>query len=282
MSAATMPAGQAGEAGEAGQAGQAGGARPAASWVHALVLAQALVARVLRNPAAFAPNVVIASFLLVTYDGLLGGSPAVAAVTGGDFLAFVLPVSVLTAAVSGSLAGQLLVEDVESGYLRRLLAMPVSRSAVVLAPMLVGALAVLVQTVVVVGFGVVLGVRAEAGVIGLVGVVALAFAFGLAFAGFSVATALLTRSAAAVQSASLVFFPLLFMAPALLPRNELQGWLQTVSTVNPVTYLVEAMRVPLLGGDRADLLLGGVVAAALALAMLGWATLVAGRAGSRR
>jgi len=54
--------------------------------------------------------------------------------------------------------------------------------------------------------------------------------------------ALKTRSAAATNSAGLVFFPLLFLTPNFVPRNLLTRPMEIAATVNPVTYVMEAMR----------------------------------------
>ena len=51
-----------------------------------------------------------------------------------------------------------------------------------------------------------------------------------------------TRSAAATNSASLVFFPLLFLTPNFVPRDLLTRPMEIAATLNPVTYVMEAMR----------------------------------------
>jgi ABC-2 type transport system permease protein len=54
--------------------------------------------------------------------------------------------------------------------------------------------------------------------------------------------ALKTRSAAATNSAGLVFFPLLFLTPNFVPRDLLTRPMEIAATLNPVTYIMEAMR----------------------------------------
>lgn len=230
-----------------------------------------------RSPVALA-NLAISVFFLAVYSGALGGSEAVDRLTGGNFLTFILPVSVLSAAISGSVAGQLLVADLESGYLRRILTLPISRRAVVLAPMLVGATQVVAQAVLVSALGVVLGADSATGIGGWLVVVALALLWGLAFAGYAVATGLLAGSSAAAQTASFAFFPLIFLAPTFLPREELAGWLGTVSAVNPTTYVLEGMRGVLIDGwDPGQLALAFGVVGLLCVLALRWAAGIAAR-----
>jgi len=54
--------------------------------------------------------------------------------------------------------------------------------------------------------------------------------------------ALKTRSAAATNSGSLVFFPLLFLTPNFVPRDMLTRPMEIAATFNPVTYIMEGMR----------------------------------------
>jgi ABC-2 family transporter len=54
--------------------------------------------------------------------------------------------------------------------------------------------------------------------------------------------ALKTRSAAATNSAGLIFFPLLFLTPNFVPRDLLTHPMEIAATLNPVTYVMEALR----------------------------------------
>jgi ABC-2 type transport system permease protein len=78
--------------------------------------------------------------------------------------------------------------------------------------------------------------------------------WSLAFAGFGYAIALKTGNPAAVNSSFLLFFPFLFLTSSYVPRDQLSGWLDTVATINPVTYLLEGLRsLVILGWEWADL-----------------------------
>ena len=245
------------------------------------LLYRRLLRQQLRSITTFV-NLLISVFFLAVYVGAFGDAGAVEATIGVDFTTFILPVTILNASIAGSAAGQLLVTDLESGYLRRLLTMPISRVALVLAPMLVGATLVTAQAALVVALGLVLGVDAAAGALGLVALLGLALLWGLAFAGYSVATGLLAGNAAAAQAASFIFFPLIFLSPTFLPRDQLQGWLRAASAANPTTYVLEAMRDLLIEGWEArSLLTGFVVIGGLSLVTLLWAAAVARRTTAR-
>ena len=245
-----------------------------------------LLARLLRqlvvSPTTYI-NLAISLFFLAVYTGAFGSSAGFEKLIGASFLTFILPVSIVNASLAGSVAGQLLVTDLETGYLRRLQAMPISRVAIVLAPMIVGAILVLAQAALVLGVGVLLGATSATGVPGLLVVLGLSLLWGMAFAGYAVATGLLAGNAAAAQAATFVFFPLVFLAPTFMPRAQLQGWLQVAASLNPTTYVLETMRGVLIGGwNPGQLASGFAVIGGLCVAATLWATRVARRTTSRR
>jgi ABC-type multidrug transport system permease subunit len=243
--------------------------------VHVRALYGRLLRQQLRSPITYG-NLAISLFFLAVYTGAFGDTAAIERITGADFLTFILPVTILNAAIAGSAAGQIMVADLESGYLRRLLTLPVSRVAVVLAPMLVAATLVGGQATLVLAIGLVLGVEVATGPAGLLVVLGLALLWGLAFGGYSVAAGLRAGNAQAAQTATFLFFPLIFLAPTFLPREALAGWLATASAVNPTTYVLEAMRALLIDGWEAGPILAGLaVIGGLCALSLWWATSVA-------
>ena len=250
--------------------------------VQVALLTRRFVRNLIRQPAVLLPNLGISVFFLIVYYGSFGDSPAVVQLTGGNYLNFVLPVTVLFASISGGAAGLTLVEDLESGYFRRQLAMPLSRTAIVLSAMLLGALQVTVQAILVIGVRPILGADPVTGFPGLLAVLLFSLLWGLGFAGYSVATGLLTGNARAAQSATFIFFPLLFLAPVFLPFDQLAPWIQVVARVNPTTYMLEGMRSLMIDGwvawPLAKALIAGTLFAGITLT---WAARVAVRKTSR-
>jgi ABC-2 type transport system permease protein len=212
-----------------------------------------LTARLLRNQlrtpfGGFGINLMIAGFFFLVYLGSLGGTPRMAELGGGNYASFLLPAVVVFTACSGAATGMLLVEDMRSGYLRRLLLTPVSRVSLVLAPMIVGAIQVVLQTLVILAIGLAWGARVNTGLPGVLLLLLMAFLWGVGLAGVSVAVGLGTGNAEITQSMSLLLFPLIFLSSVFVPRPELQGWLRSVAGVNPATYVIEGMRAVMLDG----------------------------------
>ena len=222
----------------------------------------------LRQPAALVPGFAISVFFLFVYNA---GLSSVSRLPGfhGSYLAFILPVAIVSAAIGGAtLAGEALVRDLSSGYFTKLLLTPTRRLALIWGPIVAGGVILIVQVALILAIAVGLGLSSATGSVGLVVVLGFAFLWGLAFSGFAVFVALRTGNGAATQSATLVFFPLIFLSSTFVPRSYITaGWLRTATDVNPTTYVFDAMRSVLIDGWQAQpLLVGLAVVLAFAIA----------------
>lgn len=189
------------------------------------------------------------------------GQLAADAVPGGDYVAYLVPaiviqVSLITAAGSGT--G--FVQDIESGMFEKTLVSPMSRTAVFSGKVLSDLLLIVVPTLIMVMLGHVAGAPVTTGVLGILGILAVAVVFSVWFMAFSNILAVVTGSTRVTGIVTnLVQFPLLFASTAFVPVDALPGWLQTVSSVNPITYGVDAARVLMLSGWDWDVILPSLV-----------------------
>jgi len=234
----------------------------------------------LREPWALVPNVAISLFFLVVYNAGLSGIAQLAAFRGMSYLAFVLPVALVSGSVGGAgAAGQALIRDLESRYFTKLRLTPVSRAALVVAPMLSGMIQLVGQTVLILLVARALGLQVPGGPLAAIGIVGLAAGWGLGFAGYAVAVALQSRSGRTAQAATFVFFPLLFLSDTFVPLSLIKaGWMRVAVRLNPTTYVFDAMR-SLLAHDvsEATVLRGVAAILALAAVTLAWAVYTAQR-----
>jgi ABC-2 type transport system permease protein len=197
----------------------------------------------LRQPAALIPNIVISVFFLFVYNA---GLSSVSQLPGfqGTYLGFILPVAIVSAAVGGAgYSGQAIIRDLGTGYFTKLLLTPASRLAIVIGPMIAGAILLVSQVVLIIAVALIMGLEPASGVFGLALVIVFAFLWGMVFAGYSVWIALKTKNAAAAQAGTLAFFPLIFLSATFVPLEYITvEWLKVVATVNPTTYVFAAMR----------------------------------------
>jgi len=199
---------------------------------------------IFRTPQALIPPIIISVFFLLIYESTLGQAAGfVPGLSDNSYLGFILPLSIVSSALAGAgIASQNLVRDMENGYFDKLLLTPVSRAAILLGPILAGAVILGLQAGIVVGVGMLMGLQPVTGVAGLLAVIGMAILLGTGFAGFTVSAALGSGNAAVTQSAGLIFFPLTFLTASFVPIDLLDGWLRTAAQLNPITYVLEGMR----------------------------------------
>ena len=217
---------------------------------------------IFRRPAALIPPLAISIFFLVIYNSTLGGAAAFIPDLGDNsYLGFILPLSIISASLSGAgIAAQNLVRNIESGYFDKLLLTPVNRSALLTGSIFSGAVILGIQAALVMGVAMLMGLRVETGLPGILAVIGMSVLLGMGFAGFTMSAALGSGNAAVTQSAGFIFFPLTFLAPTFVPLALLSGWLRVAAQLNPITYVLEAMRAIINVGWEWDLIIGGVLA----------------------
>ena len=166
-----------------------------------------------------------------------------------NFIAFQVPVAILQAvAGAASVSGIAMVTDIERGYFDKLLLTPTSRWSIITGRILVDVIRGALFTLLVVTIGLVVGSGLKTGVAGGAMIVLVGALFGGGFSGIRISIALRTGSAQAAQAGFLLFFPLLFLAPAFTPLSIYDDWLRIIAKLNPVTYILRGLRVLMLGG----------------------------------
>ncbi len=238
----------------------------------AWVLGQRALREAWRTPEALLPTLFIPLFFLVVNVGQAAKifpGESTAFLHGQGYGAFQLPSSLLLAGSFGT-AALFLVEEIEGGYFDKLRATPVSRSAIVLGRLVAEGAKGLLIAVALVVLGLIFGISIASGPLGFVLLVGLTALWSVVFVGFMQLIALKTRSAAATNSAGLIFFPLLFLTPNFVPRDLLTRPMEIAATLNPVTYVMEALRSLILR----DLVWSEILPGFLVVAVLGTLMLV--------
>ena len=202
----------------------------------------------LRQPAIELTNIFIPMFFFAVIVGAIG-NVAGRAFGVTNFLGFQMPVAILqaVAGTAGS-AGLATVTDIERGYFDKLLLTPAARLALLLGRIAADGIRAMLLTALVVVAGLVFGSGMDSGPLGAIVIIILGGLFGVAYSGIGMAIALRTGSPQAAQAGFLIFFPLLFLSPAMAPKEVFAGWLEFLATINPVTYVLQGMRDLVLEG----------------------------------
>jgi ABC-2 type transport system permease protein len=224
-----------------------------------------------RTPEALLPTLFIPLFFLVVNVGQAAKifpGKSTAFLHGQGYGAFQLPASLLLAGSFGT-AALFLVEEIEGGYFDKLRATPIPRTSIVVGRLIAEAVKGVVIATALIVLGLIFGITIASGVLGFVLLVLLTASWSVVFVGFMQLIALKTRSAAATNSAGLIFFPLLFLTPDFVPRDLLTHPMEIAATINPVTYVMEGLRsLVLVDLDWTDILQGFAVVVVLGALML--------------
>ena len=235
------------------------------------VLGQRALRETLRTPDSLIPTLFIPLFFLVVNTGQVARvfpTSETAFLGGQVYAAFQLPSSLLLAGSFGS-AALYLVEEIEGGYFDKLRATPISRISIVFGRLYAEVVKSIVITAAMILIALPFGVRVTSGILGFLVMVVMLSLWAMVYSGFMQLIALKTRSAAATNAGSLVFFPLLFLTPSFVPRNMLTRPMEIAATLNPVTYIMEAVRSLILDGfDWPIVARGFLVVGALGVVMI--------------
>jgi ABC-2 type transport system permease protein len=228
-----------------------------------VVLARRSIVRTVRQPALVFFPLVFPVILLAVNSGGLKAETHLPGFPTSSFFAFALAVPFVQGALLATVNANVeFARDVQSGFLNRLALTPV-RSLVLLVGQLGGLLAIaVVQAVFYLAIGLAFGARLESGVAGGVVLLVLEVFIALAFASLGCWAALRTGSTEAVQGLFPAFFVFLFISSMNIPRNLIEtSWFRWLATINPVSYLIEAVRsLVITGWDAEALGLGFAVA----------------------
>jgi ABC-2 type transport system permease protein len=166
----------------------------------------------------------------------------------------------MLAGVSGGIA---LALDVEMGFLDRLIAAPIPRWAMVVGRLAgTAALGVLSAVWFLLG-GLLFGAEVRAGLVGVLVVLVLAPLSALGFGGIGAALALWSGRASVVQGIFPLVFVILFMSSAFFPRELLLEPAATLADWNPLSYMAEGLRDPVVSELSAGPLLRGLAGVGL-------------------
>jgi ABC-2 type transport system permease protein len=233
-----------------------------------LHLARRSVIRTLRQPANWITPLIFPLALMAVNTGGLDAATNLPGFPSDSFLAFFLAFPFIQGALFATVnAGVDLARDIQTGFLNRLSLTPM-QGAALLVGHLGGVIAMgFLQALWYLAVGLAIGVRLESGVLGALVIFVLAVLIVLAFGSFGALAALRTGSTEAVHSLFPVFFVFLFISSMNLPRNLIEtDWFRIAASVNPVSYLIEAIRsLVIVGWDGQALALGFGVSIALAI-----------------
>jgi ABC-2 type transport system permease protein len=217
-----------------------------------------------RRPQLISPIVVFPTLLLAIQTGGAGagielpGFPPVQ-----SFLQFMLAGAMMQSMMlAGNSGGIAFAVDIEMGFTDRLFAAPIPRFAIVLGRLAGTAALGLFAALWFLAIGLIFGAEIEGGVPGALLAIALITASALAIGGIGAAIALRSGSASVVQGLFPLVLVVLFLSSAFFPQELMIEPAKTIAEYNPLSFIVEGVREPIISGIDATHTLEAVAAIA--------------------
>ncbi|MGZ4201230.1 MAG: ABC transporter permease [Thermoleophilaceae bacterium] len=223
-------------------------------------LARRALIQALRRPQFLAPIVVFPTLLLAVNTGGAGravdipGFPHVHGFLDFELAGAMLQSSML-AGVNGGIA---LALDIELGFIDRLFAAPVARSAIVIGRLAGSAALGVISAVWFLALGLIFGAHIKGGVLGVLAILVIVPLAASAFSGIAASIALKSGRASVVQGIFPLVFVIVFLSSAYFPRELLLQPAHAIADWNPLSLVAEGVRGQVVSGLSGTAFLKGL------------------------
>lgn len=149
-----------------------------------------------------------------------------------------------TMAFSAFIVALGLTNDIDKGIVDRFRSLPISRSSILVGRSISSLIHSSIGIVVMAVTGLAIGWRIRDGVADAVLGFALLLLFGFAMIWFGILVGSMMRSVEAVNGLMFTtIFPITFLANTFAPTEQMVPWLRTIAEWNPISALVQSLRV---------------------------------------
>jgi ABC-2 type transport system permease protein len=224
---------------------------------HVFAVADAEVRKLRHDPLELLTRAVQPTLWLVVFGQVMARIRGVP--TGPlsylDFMApGILAQSVLFIAIFYGIAA---IWERDLGIVHKYLVSPATRTALVLGKALSAGVRALSQAVIVYILALLMRIHASFSPLDILGVLVLIIMGSALFSMFSLAIACLVKTRERFMGiGQILTMPLFFASNAIYPLSLMPGWLRLVSSVNPLTYEVDALRALMVRGGTSTFGLG--------------------------
>jgi ABC-2 type transport system permease protein len=167
--------------------------------------------------------------------------------TGVDYQKFIFPGIICMSIIFSSVFfGSYIIWDRKFDFLKSVMVAPVGRITIFVGKTLGGMTTSLVEVAILLAIGAAIGIHLNALSLVQTITIVLLLSFSITSLGLTIGSYL--ESLEGFQLiVSFVVFPLFFLSGALFPLRNLPSWLYLLTTIDPATYAVDALRNAMLG-----------------------------------
>jgi ABC-2 type transport system permease protein len=216
-------------------------------------IARSELRKVSRDPVEVLTRAVQPILWLVIFGQVMSSLRAIP--TGSlSYLDYLAPGILAQSALFSSIFyGIAVIWERDLGIVHKLLVSPASRTALVSGKALAGGVRAIIQAVFVTLVAALIGIHLRVDLVSIVEVVAVVVLGSALFATFSLDIACLVKSRERFMGiGQLLTMPLFFASSAIYPVALMPDWLKVVATLNPLTYMVDALRSLMIVGGVSE------------------------------
>jgi ABC-2 type transport system permease protein len=149
-----------------------------------------------------------------------------------------------------------MVMDRDMGLLHKLLSTPVPRFSIVLGKTLSAGVRSVLQAMVVFILAIIIRVHLILTPVSIIGVLIIVILTGMCFSGLSMFLASFFKTRERIMGiGQAIMMPLFFASSAIYPIDLMPTWLKVIAHVNPLSYIVDAMRALLVTADYSHIVM---------------------------
>jgi ABC-2 type transport system permease protein len=161
-----------------------------------------------------------------------------------SYLDYLVPGVVIMSALSTSMwSGMTVLEEIDRGIMDRFLVLPLHRSSIINASVIMQSLMTTVQSLIIVALGWAAGAHYPGGVAGVLVLIAASVLIAVVFSAFSNTVGMLARQRETIIGINtFLLLPLTFLSSAFIVTALMPHWMRNVADGNPVNWALEAGR----------------------------------------
>ena len=161
-----------------------------------------------------------------------------------SYLDYLVPGVVVMSALSTSMwSGMTVLEEIDRGIMDRFLVLPLRRSAIINASVVMKSITTALQSIIIVLLGLAAGAHYPGGAAGLIVLIAASVLIAVVFSALSNTIGMLARQRETIIGLSVfLLLPLTFLSSAFMTPGLMPHWMRIVADGNPVNWALEAGR----------------------------------------
>lgn len=204
--------------------------------------------RFVRLPAILVPMIVMPVFFLVIFTSSFDGITRIDGYPTEKLVNWVVAFALLQGAMfSGVGTAGTVANDIDTGFMDRLLVSPVRRWVILVAPLTYTAIRAMIPVTLVTVLALAMNADVPGGILGIIVAFTGGIGGALVIGCFGLGVVLRTGDVRAMTVVQMTSFLVIFPSIGQVPIALLDGWMEQVARVNPATNLLRMTRQGFLG-----------------------------------